>query len=205
MKNQKILTKASPEVVESQILPILKKVFNYPGSFLHLFKARLSFRIIDENYGLMPSRNLLGALKTIGMGDGYNGFYYVFVDYGGPPHYALWLQDEIKNQNVEGWYVPFDKIEEAQRIHCVFCQALISPIGDWGIFITRDNFLLLGCTPEVGSHLQQLIPELENSIYRFFKVYKMMEQEFDARWEMLPSLIHHLYGSRYDDLIKNNF
>jgi hypothetical protein len=194
--------KFSPEEFRVTVLPVLNEIFNYPGSFLHLFQPHLSFRIIDEHLGIMPGQILLDALKEIGLSEGYDGYYYVFIDYSGPPTFNISLQDEIKNQTVDSWYVPFDKTDQAKHIFCVFCQAILSPKGDWGIFITRDDFLVLGCTPEVGEKLQTLLPDIDRSIYRFLELYDLFEQKLNAHWDWLPELIHHLYGEKYDGLLK---
>jgi hypothetical protein len=196
--------KFTQEEFAYQALPVLQEVFNYPGSFLQMFKPKLPIRIIDK-CGTMPNRELLNALKIIGADGGYNGCYYTFIDYYDEPTFNLWLPSEDKNQSVDSWYVPFDEMKKVDHL-CAFCQSFISPKGDWGIFVTRDNFLVLGCTPEVGKKLHELIPEMDKSIYRFLEMYDMCEQRLHAHWDWLPELIHHLYGEKYDSLLqKYNF
>lgn len=194
--------KIPPEDFTNQVFPILLEVFNYPGSLLQLFKQRLSFRIIDEHFGSIPNQALLDALKAIGLSEGYKGCYYTFMDHDRPPTFELWLQSEEKNQAVDCWYVPFDEMEKAKHIPCAFCQSFISPKGDWGVFLTRENFLVLGCTPDVGKKLQMFMPDIDKSIYRFLRLYDVFDEKLKARWDWLPVLIHHLYGRKYDELLQ---
>jgi len=199
------ITKISSEEFRFRIAPVMQDIFNYPGSLLELFKPRLSYRIIDEHFGILPDQ-LLNALETIGVRDGYNGCYYICFDHDRLLPFELSLPNEVKDLNTGCWYVPFEKLGEIPGNFFIFCQSFISPKGDWGIFVTRDNFLLFGCTPEVGARLQQLVPELDESIYRFFKLYDALEQKLSIRWDWLPTLIHHLYDKKYDEILeKYNF
>jgi hypothetical protein len=202
MKNPNTLTKISEKEFASQVFPILQGVFNYPGSFLQLFKPRLSFRLVDVDRNVMLEQNYFGALKEIGASEGYNGCYYTFIDYARPPALNLWLQNEVDNQAVDCWYVPFDEMRNARQIPCVFCQSFVSPKGDWGIFSSRDDFLVLGCTPEVGERLQALVPGIDKSIYGFLDMYDTYAQKLHVQWEWVPELIHHLYGRKYDQLLQ---
>jgi hypothetical protein len=199
-----VFTKFTQEEFTEQVLPVLQEVFNYPGSFLQMFTPKNSVRAIDM-CGTMPNQELLNALKLIGADDGYNGCYYTFIDDCGAPTFSLWLQNEVENQMVDSWYVPFDEVGKIDHFR-PYSQSYISPKGDWGIFVTTDNFLMIGCTSEVGKRLHVLFPELDKTIYRFLEIYDMYEQRFHAHWDWLPELIHHLYGEKYDNLLqKYNF
>jgi hypothetical protein len=202
MKNLNTFTKIPQEEFKTQVLPILQEVINYPGSFLQLFKPRISFRIIDEHFGTMPDQSFFDSLKIIGASEGYNGCYYTFIDYNILPPFEICLQSDIKNQAIDCWYVTFDELKIFEKELCVFCQAFISPKGDWGIFVTRDNFLVLGCTPDLSKKLQALIPDIDKSIYRFLELYDAFEQKLNAHWDWLPVLIHHLYGEKYNGLLE---
>jgi hypothetical protein len=202
MENPNNFAKILPDDFTNRVLPILQEVFDYPGSLFQLFNPRLSYRIISEHHLIMLDHTLLAALKTIGVSNGYNGCYYTFFEHDPQPPCELSLSSEIGSSDIGCWYIPFDKMDDARHIPYAFCRSFISPKGDWGIFITMEDFLMLGCTPEIGKKLQALVPEIDKSIYQFLEMYDEYERKLKVRWDWLPVLIHHLYGDGYDGLLE---
>ena len=72
MKKHDTFTKMSPDEFLTQVIPIFIEVFNYPGSFLEVFREKLSFRIVDVHFGLLPAKEIFDALRQIGLKDGYD-------------------------------------------------------------------------------------------------------------------------------------
>lgn len=186
------LEELTPKEFQDKVLPILQNVFNFPGSMLKIFPDRFLFRMIDDNTGLKPIDSLVNVLKTVSLKEEGSGFYYVIMDIDGPN-----LDLGIPPKFSKSWFVHWDNVEYISHIVSPLCYAWISPMGNWGLFSTYENFLLLGATEEFGNILLNLEPNIvEGSLVRFFGIYKIMSEKFGYKWVWIPNLLEHLFGQQ---------
>lgn len=202
MKDQNEFEKLSTEAFLGEALPVLQRIFNFPGSMLNLFPEHIPFRIVDVDDGTVPVPYILKILKKIGSDNNYKGFYYVFMNLQGP-NLELSLPGIDDKRKIESWYIPFDDLDKVRNIISPICCAIFSPKGDWGILVTTEDFLLLGSTKEVGEEIQKALPNVVNaSIERFFQMYNWRRTELKTKWDWLPELFHNLYRNSGEDFLE---
>lgn len=182
-------------------LPILQRIINYPGSIIHLFSQQMEFRIIDSPPGKQPAPDVLIALSQLSRDRGIQGIYYVFIDVSGK-NQQLWVPGIDDEQEIQSWYIPFSNIDNLDHILAPICRFIFSPGGDWGIFITPEDFLLLGAKKDIGVELRKLVPNIDQSLDRFFEMYKWKRQQLGITWTWIPKLLQHIYGRSIESALE---
>lgn len=182
---------------KSEAEPVLRRVFASDNPFDHQpFAIQIPVRRIlfgleyDLKFIIRPP--LIDAIVAAASSIGDTGCYFT----------ALLRMNQEVNGEFNHWYIPFAEISAYKKHdYEVFRSAfnwenvLYSPQGEWGIMTSHEGHGLLGGTQEFVDEVRRRIPDLDEQVYPFLKLWQYHKtHNKGAKTDWLPGLLTQIYG-----------
>ena len=181
---------------KSQAMPNFLEVFNLPCPFVAPFTPRMASRIVIY-CEIYPHAELLDPIIEVASNMGDKGFYFAFTeDYNVDETWYLWYPGlSGKELYLKTWFIPFEKVKDYQGQTFLTNHVLYSPQGKWGLYMSTEDFLLIGGIPEFVSEIEQRIPNLDELTHQFLEDLKWRHLFLHSGIEWVPKFLDHVYGS----------
>jgi len=192
MNNELPFPQLSLQEFKNSVMNRLLDIFNYPCPLISPFTSKMNSRLVIYNEMQPIDTNFLMSIISISKSMGEEGFYFSFVEVY---DYKIWYPGMPNEEKyLKSWFIPFDKVKDYQEQIFLTNHVVYSQLGNWGVFVNVDHFLIMGGISGFMSQIYARHPNLNEKTDEFIQAWKDWNLNLNYKLEWIPDLLEHIYG-----------
>lgn len=180
-------------VKEAQVS--LRHIFANNNAYGEVFASGANSRIILFEYWYKLEGLLLEAIIRAASDEGDTGFYLTILN-------RPLAERQIRPYH---WYIPFNEINEYQRLVEPLPNVIYSPSGCWGILGSDEHHGLLGGKNRILDKVRQKIPDIDLQVFKFLDNWVYNKAKYHSKIDWLEKLLINTYGKEAAEKISLEF